>query len=121
MSDDDNTTQPVQFEEIELSDEDELYDATDLLEYLGNVDEDEIEQATRPFMKALVEVTRQHDIPADLLWKSMRPDEGWIACDAMVGRNGLLRISAEAYDKLVPGERVEVRVRRLPSNIDDED
>lgn len=121
MSDDDEHLRgTIKYEDVELE-EDEIFDATDLLELIEEGDASQIEQATDPFMKALVEVTQQHDVPLELLWKSMRPDEGWLESHAMVGRNGLLRLSAEAYDQLVPGERVEVRVRRLKKNVDRDD
>lgn len=102
----------IPFEDIELLiDDADIIDASDLLEELH--DGDDVEERTDPFLPSLPESTRQHKVPADLLWKAMRPDEGWVSTYAIVGRNGMIRVGADAFDKLVPGERVEVRVRRL--------
>jgi hypothetical protein len=109
----------IKYADAGVDDAEELFDATDLIELIE--EGDDLEQATSPLMRALAEATRQHDVPSELLWRAMRPDEGWITCHAMVGRNGLIRLSAEAYDKLVPGERVEVRIRRLKKNVEGED
>lgn len=101
----------IPFEDIELLIDDDGYVDADLL--IEVADGDDVEEQTDPFRPALVDSTRQHSIPVELLWKAMRPDEGWITAYAIVGRNGMLRLSADAFDKLVPGERVEIKVRRL--------
>ncbi len=102
----------IPFEDIELLvDDDVVLDGTDLL--LEVHDGQDVEERTDPFRPSLVEHTRQHSVPTELLWQAMRPDEGWLSTYAIVGRNGMLRLGADAFDKLVPGERVEVRVRRL--------
>ena len=121
MSDDEDKLRgTIPFEDIELLVDEEGYiDATDLLVYVG--DGENVEEATDPFVPALTDSTKQHAVPVELLWKAMRPDQGWISCYAIVGRNGMLRLSADAFDKLVPGERVEIRVRRLKRNVADED
>ena len=121
MHDDDDPTKTrnlrgtIPFEDIDLL-LDEVMDATDLLDEVA--EGDEVEERTDPFRPAmLVDSTRQHPVPVDLLWQAMRPDDGWMSAHAIVGRNGILRLSADAVDKLVPGERVEIRVRRLKRQV----
>lgn len=118
--DEDKLRGTIPFEDIDvlLSDDDDYEDATDLLVIVANGEA--VEEATDPFMPAMTDSTKQHEVPADLLWKAMRPDEGWIECFAFVGRNGMLRLEANAADALVAGERVEVRVRRLKQTPVDE-
>lgn len=120
MGDDDDMAEDqlrgtMKFEDIELLVDDSMIDASHLL--IEVADGDDVEERTDPFRPALTDHTRQHAVPAELLWQAMRPDEGWISAYAFVGRNGMLRLSADAFDKLVPGERVEVRVRRLKRHL----
>lgn len=121
MSDDDEKLRgTIPFEDIDiLTDEEEYEDATDLLVFVE--DGAGVEEATNPFMPALTDATRQHSVPTDLLWKAMRPEQGWIHGYAHVVRNGLLRLDAQAAGQLAAGERVEVRVRRLKAQPDDEE
>ena len=121
MSDDDEKLRgTIPFEDIDiLTDEEEYVDATDLLVFVENGDA--VEEATDPFMPALTDATRQHAVPSDLMWKAMHPDEGWIKGYAHVGRNGLLRLDADAADQLVAGEEVEIRVRRRKRAESDDD
>ena len=62
----------------------------------------------------LPERTVVAEIPAELMQRALRPEQGWLEGYAIVGRNGVIRVSAAVYDQLRPGERIEVRVRRIP-------
>ena len=110
----------IPFEDIELLvDDDLILEGSDLLVEVA--DGDDVEERTDPFLPALTDSTKQHSVPVDLLWQAMRPDEGWLSTYAIVGRNGMIRLGADAFDKLVPGERVEVRVRRLKRHVETPD
>lgn len=110
----------IPFEDIDLIlDDDAIIDSFDLLSEVA--DGEDVEERTDPFRPTpnVPESTRQHAVPVELLWEAMRPDEGWLSAYAIVGRNGMIRVSADAFEKLVPGERVEIRVRRLKRHLRD--
>src|SRR5690606_38775041 len=101
----------IPFEDIDLILDDTYVVGASLLEEVA--DGRDVEERTDPFRPALNDSTRQHAVPAELLWKAMHPDEGWLNTYAIVGRNGVIRLGAAVYDKFAPGERVEIRIRRL--------
>lgn len=123
MSDDDDKRIEQQlrgtipFEDIDLILDDTYVVGAHLLEEVA--DGRDVEERTDPFRPAVHvptatdESTRQHAVPAELLWKAMHPEEGWLNTYAIVGRNGVIRLGAGVYEQLEPGERVEIRIRRL--------
>ena len=109
--DEDKLRGTIPFEDVDILMDMDVLDATDLLEEVH--DGEDVLEATDPFVPAMTDSTKRHAVPVELLWKSMDPDEGWMSCYAVLGPNGQLRLSAEVFGRLVPGERIEVRVRRL--------
>ncbi len=106
-SDDEKLRGTIPFEDVEILTDGE-FDPDDLLEFVD--DGGDVAEATDPFLPAM---TRQHPVPDELLWRSRQNDQSWVKSYAVVGRNGVLRVKADLFDFLEPGERVEIRLRRL--------
>lgn len=118
MSDDEDRLRgTIPFEDIDILMDADIEGEEALLDSVE--DGQHVLEATDPFLPALPQATRQHRVSDELIARTMENDEGWMTCYAVVGNNGILRLRADVFERLQPGERVEVRVRRARRQRDD--